>query len=260
MFCANCGHAIDESAKYCEQCGAPVDGPAVGAAGTPPPPASGKPKRPSKPVADAPASEGTKVSPNITLGPDGKYRWTYVMDLFRNPTVFLLVWKVMLIACLVVFGFVILVDACTNDLTAERLLSDLKIGGIMIAVMSVLSAISMLVYAVIMGGKYIIDFEMDEKGINHAQTPAQAKKARKLAAVTTLAGAASGRLSTVGAGMAASRTEMYTEFARVKKVVPLPRRDVIKLNQTLHRNQVYARPEDFDFVLSFILAHTPSGK
>lgn len=37
------------------------------------------------------------------------------------------------------------------------------------------------------------------------------------------------------------------------------RRGIIKLKQTLHRHQVYAHPEDFDFVLSYICAHIPGG-
>jgi hypothetical protein len=101
---------------------------------------------------------------------------------------------------------------------------------------------------------------MDEKGILHAQTSAQAKKARKLAAVTAGVGAATGHISAVAAGINASRTEMYTEFASVKKVVPVPRRDLVKLNQTLYRNQVYVLPEDFEFVLSYIRAHVPGRK
>ncbi len=236
MFCSHCGNQMDGQAKFCERCGAPV----------------------GKPAAEPP-TEGTKVSPNITLGPDGKYRWTYEMSLFRNPTVFLLVWKILFFSFALVFGFIMVLSVCEGNLTGEAFLGYLKISGIVMAVLTVISAVAMLIYAAIMGGKYVVDFEMDEKGVLHAQTPAQAKKARKLAAVTAAAGAAAGHLSTVAAGINASRTEKYTEFARVKKVVPAPRRDLVKLNQTLHRNQVYALPEDFDFVLSYIRAHVPGG-
>ncbi len=237
MFCSHCGNKIDDEAKFCERCGAPVGDPAA-----------------------EPSDAGTKVSPNITLGPDGKYRWTYEMSLFRNPTIFVLVWKILFFSAALVFGFILVLSGCEGNLTGEAFLGYLKIMGIVVAVLTVISAVGMLIYAAIMGGKYIVDFTMDEKGVLHAQTPAQAKKARKLAAVTAAAGAAAGHISAVAAGINASRTEMYTEFASVKKVVPVPRRDLVKLNQTLYRNQVYALPEDFEFVLSYIRAHVPGSK
>lgn len=261
MFCSNCGNQIDDTAKFCENCGAPVDAPEAPAAGTPPAPAAKKPPRRRKAPAAAPSAEvpeeGRQVTPNITLDPDGKYRWTYEMSLFRNPTIFVLLWKVLFIAFVIFFLFIVLLDGCEGHFDAEHLAFDCKVFGIGIAGMTVLAAVGYLVYAAIMGGKYIVDFEMDEQGVLHAQCPAQAQKARKLAAVTAAAGAAGGRLSTAAIGINASRTKMYTEFARVKKVLAQPRRGVIKLNETLNHNQVYAHPEDFDFVLSYIRAHVP---
>lgn len=263
MFCSNCGNQIDDTAKFCENCGAPVDAPEAPAAGTPPAPAAKKPPRRRKAPAAAPSAEvpeeGRQVTPNITLDPDGKYRWTYEMSLFRNPTIFVLLWKVLFIAFVIFFLFIVLLDGCEGHFDAEHLAFDCKVFGIGIAGMTVLAAVGYLVYAAIMGGKYIVDFEMDEQGVLHAQCPAQAQKARKLAAVTAAAGAATGRLSTAAIGINASRTKMYTEFARVKKVLAQPRRGVIKLNETLNHNQVYAHPEDFDFVLSYIRAHVPGA-
>ena len=261
MFCSNCGNQIDDTAKFCENCGTPVDTPDAPAAGTPPAPAAKKPPRRRKAPAAAPSAEapeeGRKVTPNITLGADGKYRWTYEMSMFRNPTIFVLLMKILLFSFGCVFLFVVCLEGCGGTLDAEHFASHCKIFGILIGVMTVLAAVGYLVYAAIMGGKYIADFTMDEKGVLHAQNPAQAKKARKLAAITAAVGAASGRLSTVAIGINASRTKMYTEFARVKKVLAQPRRGVIKLNETLKHNQVYALPEDFEFVLSYIRAHVP---
>lgn len=263
MFCSNCGNKMESPAKFCENCGAPLTAPPAPAADTPPAPAAKKPPRRRKAPAAAPPAEAPgedrKVTPNITLGADGKYRWTYEMGMFRNPTIFVLLWKVLFTAFCICFLFVMCLEGCEGRLDAGHLAFDVKVFGIGLAGMTVLAALGYLVFAAIMGGKYIVDFEMDEQGVLHAQAPAQAKKARKLAAATVLAGAASGRLSTAAVGMNAARTEMYTEFARVKKVKACPRRGVITLAQTLHRNQVYAHSEDFDFVLSHIRAHVPGG-
>jgi hypothetical protein len=68
-----------------------------------------------------------------------------------------------------------------------------------------------------------------------------------------------GRPGVVGTGMlAGTRTRMYTSFADVRSVESCPGRNLIKVNELLNKNQVYAEDEDFDFVLNFIRAHTKS--
>ena len=111
-----------------------------------------------------------------------------------------------------------------------------------------------------MGGKYIVDFEMDKNGVLHKQASTQAKKAKKLGFFTALVGAASGKPSTMGAGLAATRTEMYSDFKKVKNIKAYPRRNLIKLNAPFNKNQVYARDEDFEFVLGFITEHIDTNQ
>ena len=43
---------------------------------------------------------------------------------------------------------------------------------------TVLSALGYLLYAAIMGGSYIAEFEMDEKGVTHKQIASQTKNAK----------------------------------------------------------------------------------
>ena len=114
-----------------------------------------------------------------------------------------------------------------------------------------------LVYALMMGGKYCVLFEMDDRGVNHIQMAPQVKKVEAISILTMLVGAMAGRPGVVGTGiLAAARTSMYTAFADVRSVEPIPGRDLIKVNELLNKNQVYAEKEDYDFVLNFILAHT----
>ena len=129
--------------------------------------------------------------------------------------------------------------------------------GIIFLVMTGLVMLGSLIYALIMGGKYCVMFEMDEKGINHKQMPKQAKKAQLIASLAAFGGAASGNIGAVGAGIAASRTHTYSQFDYVRRVKPYPKRNLIKLNGLLEHNQIYAEKEEFDFVLDFILRHTP---
>ena len=247
MFCKNCGNEIKDTAKFCDKCGAPtgVGNAAETSAQTP------AKARTRKPSAKQKMKQGQQLSEHMVLCEDGVYRWVYEYSLFKNLGLFFLIWKIFFFIMLGIFAFMVIIDIFQGYMDGERVLSTLRIFGIAIGVMTAIIIISYLIYAAIMGGKYIVMFEMDERGINHKQIEKQAKKARKLAAATFLAGAASGNFSAMGAGMNV-RTEMYSEFARVKKVKAYKRKNLIKVNNVLQRNQVFAHDEDFDFVLDYI--------
>ena len=49
----------------------------------------------------------------------------------------------------------------------ETLLTNAKIFAVVFAVMTAITIIGYLLYAAIMGGKYIVEFEMDENGIEY---------------------------------------------------------------------------------------------
>lgn len=241
MLCRTCGAAIRAGTRFCPNCGAPAD------YAVPP---------------TVPAQPNPRVTENIYLCPDGKYRWVYEMPILKNPTIFLLVWKIIFFIILGIFVVMSIVDAIEWSYElGERLLNNLKFFGYFVLGMTVLVGLSVLLYAAIMGGKYVVLFEMDAQGVNHKQMPKQAKKAQVIGAVAALAGLLSGNLSMAGAGMlSAARTEMYSEFAKVRKVKACPRRHLIKVNQLLMKNQVYADPADYNFVLGFIRAHVPTKK
>jgi len=199
--------------------------------------------------------ENEAVNTRVTLCDDGKYRWAYEMSLFKNPTIFLLILKIFFFIILGMFAFLVLIQSGDSRFWWDGFLNTAKVFGFIFVGMTALSALGYLFYAAIMGGKYIVEFEMDEKGVNHKQTASQAKKAKKLGQATMIAGAASGRIGTDGAGMNAQRTEMYSEFAKVRKVKAYPHRNLIKVNERLGHNQVYASKDDFAFVKDYIVSH-----
>ena len=202
--------------------------------------------------------ENKTQNTRVTLCDDGKYRWTYEMSLFKNPTIFLLIWKIFFFIFLGVFVVVNISDFINWG--PEKALENLPILGYLLLGMTAVVGLGYLIYAAIMGGKYIVEFEMDEKGVNHKQIASQAKKAKKIGRATMIAGAASGRIGTVGAGINAQRTEMYSDFSKVRKVKVYPRRHVIKVKETLEHNQIYAADEDFAFVQQYILSRCPNAK
>ena len=125
----------------------------------------------------------------------------------------------------------------------------------------VLGVVAYIILAWMYGWKYIVLFEMDENEIAHIQMPKQFKKAEAIGWLTALAGLASGNLTTIGIGInSAVRNSMTSEFKNVKEVRSLKRQHVIKVNQLLNHNQVYAEEADFDFVLEYITKHCVNAK
>ncbi len=183
---------------------------------------------------------------------DGKYRWTFSVNLFRDLHIAFLVWKIFFFIFLAVFAFVFLLDLTGGSLDARRVSDFFRVCAYVFAGMTVLVILGYLIYALNMGGEYIVEFTMDEKGIDHRQTAAQAKKARKLGALTASVGAASGSFGAAGAGRSAQKTELYTEFERVRKIKAYPRRHLIRLSAGLEHNEVYVDDEHFFFVLDYI--------
>lgn len=245
MFCQNCGSELPDRVKFCPGCGTPVSEPIA---------------EQRKMSTEKMTRQGAKVTENIYFCEDGKYRWIYEMSLFRNPTVIILVWKIFFFILLGIFVFTMLLDVFSGDMDAERFLGTLKILVYFIIGMTVLCALGYLLYAAIMGGKYIVMFEMDEAGVNHKQMPVQLKKAEAIGLLTVLAGLASRNITTVGAGLnSTAHSEMYSEFSKVRSVKLFPRRDLIKVNAPFCKNQVYAAKEDYDFVVNYICQRIPDS-
>lgn len=196
----------------------------------------------------------------VRLCEDGKYRWLYEMNMFRNPTIILTVAKVLggvLLGLWLVFG--LLLSAIEGDW--DGLLGMTRVLGIVMGVMAVLLVIAYLILCWMYHGKYIVLFEMDEKGVKHIQLPRQFKRAQAMGLITALVGLAAKRPTTAGAGLlSATRQASTSDFKYVKKVKAYPRRHLIKVNETLNKNQVYAATEDFDFVLDWIRTRCINAK
>ena len=199
-------------------------------------------------------------SENITMCPDGKYRWVYELDMYKSTAIIKELWRVLLISGAIVLAFLFIINIMDNDLM-ETLRFVAQTAGILFGIFVVLSIVGYLLFAYIIGGKYCVVFEMDEEGINHKQHQKHVKKSELIGAITALAGIAGGRIGTVGTGMlAAARTSMLTYFDDVKELEILPKEHLIRLNETLSRNQVYAEDEDFKFVADYIKARCRNAK
>ena len=199
-------------------------------------------------------------SNNITMCPDGKYRWVYELNLYKSTVIIRELGRVFIISIAIVLAFLFIINIMDNDLM-ETLQFVAQAAVILLGIFLVLGIVGYLIFAYIIGGKYCVVFEMDENGINHKQHDKHVKKSKLIGAITAMTGAAGGSLSTVGTGvLAAARTSMYSSFDDVKEMEILPKEHLIRVNETLSRNQIYAEDEDFAFVADYIKARCRHAK
>jgi hypothetical protein len=206
------------------------------------------------------------MSPNdysgsrVALCEDGKYRWTYPLDMLKNPSILFVLLKIFGILLSIPL-LIALISAAANNDWQKIWDGFIKIWLIVMVVFFVIILISYLIVVWMNGGKYVVNFTMDEKRLIHEQVPVQYERARKVGLLAALVGIFAKRPAVAGAGaLAASRDTSVSVFDKVRRVKPRRGQNLIKVNQSLERNQVYVPDEDFDFVLDFIRKHCPNAK
>jgi hypothetical protein len=185
---------------------------------------------------------------------NGIYRWRHSVNLYRNPGILWLLCKVFSW----IFVGVIVFEMCLDGF--EFGLSFVKWHLVAYAGMIAIVTVSYYVYALIQGGRYTWDFEMDEKGVNAVQAPDEMKRNKALGLAVAAMGVATGNATQMGVGATvASRNGMYSEFESVGTVKADRRHNTIHIRNGLFHNQIFADDEDFDFVLEYIVAHCPKA-
>lgn len=235
MYCSNCGAKLRKGAKFCSACGSP-----------------------QTPNEEQQSKKGTYVTKNIVLGTDGKYHWSYKFNMLKNPTILFILWKMFFWIFIGIFLFLVILDVFDGRFSLENLLELGRGFFIFILAMEAFIAFSYFIYSLIMGSYYYVMFNMDDHGVTHIQMPKQFKKAQAMGWIAFIAGMAAKKPGVAGAGLlSASKQSMSSEWDKVKSIEIFRRRGVIKVNSFLNYNQVYAEPEDFEFVEKFIRSHVP---
>ena len=205
---------------------------------------------------DTQLEKTTYKGDRVRLCTDGKYRWTWPMNMYRNPMILLTVLKIFG----AIFGIAMVLMFIGPAFRGEwaAVADGLKIWAIILGVFLVITLLAYWMVAAMYGGRYIVHFTMDEKGLLHDQVPIQKKKAEKMGLLVAFVGIFSKRPTTAGAGLlAAAHTKSSSDFSRVRRIKAYPRLHTIKVNEGLSKNQVYTHPEDFSFVLDYIRSHCP---
>lgn len=186
---------------------------------------------------------------------DGSYIWYYELRMFKNPTILFTLFKIFASINFVISLIVGFVDS-KGIFESIKLIALFNLYGDL--GLLALVALAYSVYALILGRKYCVIFEMNERNVSHKQLDKQFKKAEVISFLTTFVGGAAGSATTMGAGLlAGTKNEMITQFNKVKTIVVKRNRSVIYLQSGLSWNQIYVRKEDFDFVLDHIRKRLP---
>lgn len=198
------------------------------------------------------------TSKNIVLRADGKYSWVYEFSLYTNPTILFVILKIFGCIFIAMWAFIVLIDVGESWYGWDDFFNFSKFWVLFMAGASAFITVGYYIYALVMGGKYCVLFEMNDDGVLHKQMPKQVKKAQLLAWLGMGVGAATGNIQGIStAAMSQAKSQMYSSFKSVKSVEAYPSRHVIKVNSTLNYNQVYAADEDFEQVLAYILERVP---
>lgn len=188
---------------------------------------------------------------------DNKYHWKYEMNLYKNPTILFLLFKIFGCIGLGIWLFSTLISVGNVDFWWNGFVDNLKVFVIITIIIFTLCILSYYLYSYIMGGKYNVLFEMDEKGIRHTQEEKQVKKAKILSILTVLVGLFGKNSTVVGIGLNSSnKTSMYTSFKKISKIKYNPKRNTIILNATGGQNQIYASSDDLKFIYEYILNYS----
>ena len=61
------------------------------------------------------------VSKNITFDSDGVYRWAYELNLYKNPTILFLIWKIFGGILLALWLFMVVLEVIDDNLSLDNL-------------------------------------------------------------------------------------------------------------------------------------------
>ena len=202
-----------------------------------------------------------KEPSSIQRGDDGVYRWNYRLNLYTNYSVLVLVMKVMLLSVFITWLFVVLCCAWSRGFWMAGFLTLCKGFGLIAAILLALTIPSYYLYALIMGGAYSVNFEMDGNGVKHEQEACQQNRAKIISILVMIIGALGRNHGAMNAGRTAGRPAMmYSDFSKVKSIKPEKKQHLMNVSGRGVFNKVYVADDDYEWVLDFIRSHCPKVK
>ena len=198
---------------------------------------------------------------SIAVDKDGVYRWVFEYSLWRDPTMFLTIFKVFAGVGLGIVLLTFVFDIVDGNLGIISLGERLRFSAIILAIVCGLALVGYAIYALVSGGSFCVMFTMDEEGVENRPMRKEMRRAEAIATLNVLMGLASGNPTQVGIGLTSAAGKiMASSFANVRSIQGYPRRGVIKVNEPFAKNQVYVEKADYDWVYAFIRDRCPRAK
>ena len=220
MYCPNCGKQLPDNSRFCDNCGSMLNS-----------------RIPSN----------TSLPDGIFLCDDGKYRWVYEINLWKNNVIVGSLIKVMLFVIFIIIVPVLLITG-TDFISILMLIPAFLLGA------ALLTFIGYAINAMMNGGKYCAVFTMDEEKIIHAQSKKQVDKGRIMAILSTVA------FNDAATGLSLLASEKFvTSYKDVKNIKSEPAKNLIRVNESLIKNQIYVYPHQFNFVYDYIVSRCPGA-
>ncbi len=246
MYCEKCGQELSERSVFCKNCGAKVAGASA-----------------QQMIGRQAEQNHMESNPNlpegIMLDEKGNYRWTYRLDMIKAPVLRNMLMKIMFFSCLGVGVFLAVIQliagADLEEMATSFCIIVFGIGG----GLSLLTFIMYYIVIPIHGSIYTVDHVMNEKGIEHIQSPEENERSEKMKKLVLILNLLNPDPAMMGMTMAA-KEHLVSEYKDVKKVVAARRYNLIKVNNTLQHNHIYAYPHQYEFVWNYVVSHCPKAK
>ena len=200
-----------------------------------------------------------RPSPNLYRVKGGELRWVYEFSFWRRPVVLLTTWLVLLFSSLVPFLLVFFASLGDEGFWGAVGLG-LPVFGLIVGFVSVLCLFAYLILGLVYGGKYLVLFKMDDRGVSHVELPRRFRRGVSACLLAAALGLSSGSMVVERSGLlSVSRLVVRLAFARVRLVKILEGRNVIILRSGLVHIRLVARSADFAYVRDFVLSRCPEG-
>jgi hypothetical protein len=181
------------------------------------------------------------------------------MNMWKNPTLVITIWKVLLLAALAPALLVFFLNL--GDGIGSAFFAFIKVIAIVASIVTLLMLLAYPLVSILNGGRYCVMFEMDDMSVKHIQMQKQFQKSQLLSMVVILAGVVTGNIQATAAGiLAGSKQSSISSFEKVKSITVFEKRHVIYVNEKLTRNQVYAESGDFSMICDYIISHCKKAK
>lgn len=196
------------------------------------------------------SDEASELGLNVIfLEEDGTYDWIYCLKMFQNLSMFKFVMKVILIIYAIMIVSLLVITKGSGDIL--WLLGILAL--VFIAVI-VIVLFSFWLVDKMYKGRYMLIYEMNNKGVSFSQTSDQAQITRVITSTSAAVSAAGGNIGGVisGTGLAMKPNSYHADFSKVRSVKGKRSDNLIWVNTFLQYLMVYVPDEAYDFVWNYI--------